>query len=157
MERTVNYEHVFSSFPSSGSSEVVQVTVESAIATIDHSDIRGSEPHNRHPSGIASDLLRGQAQEHNIQMGIDEEVSLLRMKRCFRAARQSPSRTSCGCLCRGRTYARNLVFHHRAPGTRLSWPERRSRLLRRARTAASCCLPRESRHSVRGRTCAREF
>jgi hypothetical protein len=28
---------------------------ESAIATVDHSDIRGSEPHNRDPSGAASD------------------------------------------------------------------------------------------------------
>jgi len=26
-----------------------------AIATIDHSDIRGSEPHNRDPSGATSD------------------------------------------------------------------------------------------------------
>ena len=76
MERTVNYEHVSSSFSSSGSSEVVQVTVESAVSTIDHSDVRGSESHNHDPSGVASDLLRGQAQEHNIQMGIDEEVSL---------------------------------------------------------------------------------
>jgi hypothetical protein len=54
----------------------VQVAVESDVATVDHSDIRGSEPHNRDPSGVASDLLRGQAQEHNIQMGIDEEVNL---------------------------------------------------------------------------------
>jgi len=29
--------------------------VEPAIATVDHSDIRGSEPHNRDPSGAASD------------------------------------------------------------------------------------------------------
>ena len=28
---------------------------EPAIATVDHSDIRGSEPHNRDPSGAASD------------------------------------------------------------------------------------------------------
>jgi len=28
---------------------------ESAVATVDHSDIRGSEPHNRDPSGAASD------------------------------------------------------------------------------------------------------
>jgi hypothetical protein len=29
--------------------------VETAVATVDHSDIRGSEPHNRDPSGAASD------------------------------------------------------------------------------------------------------
>jgi hypothetical protein len=40
---------------SSGSSEVVQIAVELAVATVDHSDIRGSEPHNRDPSGAASD------------------------------------------------------------------------------------------------------
>ena len=28
---------------------------EAAVATVDHSDIRGSEPHNRDPSGAASD------------------------------------------------------------------------------------------------------
>jgi hypothetical protein len=28
---------------------------ESASASVDHSDIRGSEPHNRDPSGAASD------------------------------------------------------------------------------------------------------
>jgi hypothetical protein len=26
-----------------------------AVATVDHSDIRGSKPHNRDPSGAASD------------------------------------------------------------------------------------------------------
>jgi len=31
------------------------VVVESAVATVDHSDIRGSKPHNRDPSGAASD------------------------------------------------------------------------------------------------------
>jgi hypothetical protein len=31
------------------------VVAEVAIATVDHSDIRGSKPHNRHPSGAASD------------------------------------------------------------------------------------------------------
>jgi hypothetical protein len=31
------------------------VVVESAHATVDHSDIRGSEPHSRDPSGAASD------------------------------------------------------------------------------------------------------
>jgi hypothetical protein len=31
------------------------VVAESAVATVDHSDIRGSEPHNRDPSGAASD------------------------------------------------------------------------------------------------------
>ena len=28
---------------------------EAVIATVDHSDIRGSEPHNRDPSGAALD------------------------------------------------------------------------------------------------------
>jgi hypothetical protein len=32
-----------------------QVAVETAIATVDHSDIRGSKPHDRDPSGAASD------------------------------------------------------------------------------------------------------
>jgi hypothetical protein len=31
------------------------VVAEVAIATVDHSDIRGSKPHNRDPSGAASD------------------------------------------------------------------------------------------------------
>ena len=31
------------------------VVAESAIATVDHSDIRGSEPHSGDPSGAASD------------------------------------------------------------------------------------------------------
>ncbi len=31
------------------------VVAESAVATVDHSDIRGSKPHNRDPSGAASD------------------------------------------------------------------------------------------------------
>ena len=31
------------------------VVAEAAVATVDHSDIRGSEPHNRDPSGAASD------------------------------------------------------------------------------------------------------
>jgi hypothetical protein len=35
--------------------EAAQVAVEVAIATVDHSDIRGSKPHNRDPSGAASD------------------------------------------------------------------------------------------------------
>jgi hypothetical protein len=33
----------------------VWVVVEAAVATVDHSDIRGSIPHNRDPSGAASD------------------------------------------------------------------------------------------------------
>jgi hypothetical protein len=32
-----------------------QVAVAAAVATVDHSDIRGSKPHNRDPSGAASD------------------------------------------------------------------------------------------------------
>jgi hypothetical protein len=35
--------------------KAAQVAVEAAIATVDHSDIRGSKPHNRDPSGAASD------------------------------------------------------------------------------------------------------
>ena len=34
---------------------VASVAVERASATVDHSDIRGSEPHNRDPSGATSD------------------------------------------------------------------------------------------------------
>ena len=33
--------------------------VEVVFATVDHSDIRGSKPHNRVPSGAASDYRRG--------------------------------------------------------------------------------------------------
>ena len=33
--------------------------VEMVFATVDHSDIRGSKPHNRDPSGAASDYRRG--------------------------------------------------------------------------------------------------
>jgi len=33
--------------------------VEVVFATVDHSDIRGSKPHNRDPSGAASDYQRG--------------------------------------------------------------------------------------------------
>ena len=33
--------------------------VEIVFATVDHSDIRGSKPHNRDPSGAASDYKRG--------------------------------------------------------------------------------------------------
>jgi hypothetical protein len=33
--------------------------VEVGFATVDHSDIRGSKPHNRDPSGAASDYKRG--------------------------------------------------------------------------------------------------
>ena len=32
--------------------------VEVVFATVDHSDIRGSKPHNRDPSGAASDYKR---------------------------------------------------------------------------------------------------
>jgi hypothetical protein len=60
MERPVNYELRFiflSSFFLF--QEAARVAVEEAITTIDHSDIRGSEPHNRDPSGAASDYGRG--------------------------------------------------------------------------------------------------
>jgi hypothetical protein len=40
-------------------SKAASKAVEAAIATVDHSDIRGSEPHNRDPSGAASDYRRG--------------------------------------------------------------------------------------------------
>jgi hypothetical protein len=33
--------------------------VEVVFATVDHPDIRGSKPHNRDPSGAASDYKRG--------------------------------------------------------------------------------------------------
>src|SRR5438105_14735259 len=36
-------------------SKAASKAVEAAIATVDHSDIRGSEPHNRDPSGATSD------------------------------------------------------------------------------------------------------
>jgi len=35
-------------------SRVERVAIEIAFATVDQSDIRGSEPHNRDPSGAAS-------------------------------------------------------------------------------------------------------
>jgi hypothetical protein len=56
MERPVNWRQRFSFFPLE---EVVQVAVEEAFTTVDHSDIRGSMLHNRDPSGAASDNLRG--------------------------------------------------------------------------------------------------
>ena len=37
--------------------------VEVVFATVDHSDIRGSKPHNRDPSGAASDYKRGFGQK----------------------------------------------------------------------------------------------
>jgi 2'-5' RNA ligase len=36
-------------------SKAASKAAETAIATVDHSDIRGSEPHNRDPSGATSD------------------------------------------------------------------------------------------------------
>ena len=39
----------------SDSGHATAVTVEAAPATVDHSDIRGSKPHGRHPSGATSD------------------------------------------------------------------------------------------------------
>jgi len=42
--------------------EAVQVAVKEAVATVDHSDIRGSMPHNRDSSGAASDKRRGLVQ-----------------------------------------------------------------------------------------------
>jgi hypothetical protein len=36
-------------------SKAASKAVEVTIATVDHSDIRGSEPHNRDPSGATSD------------------------------------------------------------------------------------------------------
>ena len=36
-------------------SKAASKAVEAAIATVDHSDIRGSVPHNRDPSGATSD------------------------------------------------------------------------------------------------------
>ncbi len=56
MERPVNYGQRFCFFRTW---EAARVAVEGAVATIDHTDIRGSEPHNRDPSGAASDYKRG--------------------------------------------------------------------------------------------------
>jgi len=39
--------------------EAAQFAVEEVFATFDHSDIRGSKPHNRDPAGAASDYRRG--------------------------------------------------------------------------------------------------
>jgi hypothetical protein len=44
-------------------SKAASVVAEAAVATVDHSDIRGSEPHNRDPSGAASDYQRGSSPE----------------------------------------------------------------------------------------------
>src|SRR5207245_7230953 len=49
-----------------------QVAVAAAVATVDHSDIRGSKPHNRDPSGAASDLQRGSSPEAR-RIGFFEE------------------------------------------------------------------------------------
>ena len=43
----------------SSSYKAARVVVEVVFATVDHSDIRGSKPHNRDPSGAASDYKRG--------------------------------------------------------------------------------------------------
>jgi len=51
MERPVNYGFLVSYFVVGSSAGAV----EAAFATVGHSDIRGSEPHNRDPSGAASD------------------------------------------------------------------------------------------------------
>jgi len=56
MERPVNYELRFIFLHSFFFlQEAARVAVEAAVTTIDHTDIRGSEPHNRDPSGAASD------------------------------------------------------------------------------------------------------
>jgi len=39
------------------------MVAETTVATVDHSDIRGSKPHNRDPSGAASDYQRGSSPE----------------------------------------------------------------------------------------------
>jgi hypothetical protein len=61
MERPVNYElcFIFLSSFFLFLQEAARVAVEEAITTIDHTDIRGLEPHNRDPSGAASDYRRG--------------------------------------------------------------------------------------------------
>src|SRR5256885_15910994 len=53
IERPVKYPSLAVHLCSPG--EAVQRAVEAAVATADHSDIRGSEPHNRDPSGAVSD------------------------------------------------------------------------------------------------------
>jgi hypothetical protein len=40
------------------SEEAAQVVVEVVLATVNHSDIRGSKSHSRDPSGAASDYKR---------------------------------------------------------------------------------------------------
>jgi hypothetical protein len=45
----------FSFFLSAFPQKAAQVAIETAIATVDHPDIRGSKPHNRDPSGATSD------------------------------------------------------------------------------------------------------
>jgi hypothetical protein len=46
---------LFLGLPSPLDRNAASMVAESAVATVDHSDIRGSEPHNRDPSGAASD------------------------------------------------------------------------------------------------------
>jgi hypothetical protein len=57
MERPVKSERGFGFFTSAR--EAAWVAVEVAVSTVDHPDIRGSKPHNRDPSGAASDYERG--------------------------------------------------------------------------------------------------
>jgi hypothetical protein len=54
---------VMTASPISKNTHAASVVAEVAIATVDHSDIRGSKPHNRDPSGAASDLERGSSPE----------------------------------------------------------------------------------------------
>jgi hypothetical protein len=48
--------------------------VEVVFATVDHPDIRGSKPHNRDPSGAASDYKRGFGPQTN---GTGQRVRLI--------------------------------------------------------------------------------
>ena len=68
----------------------VWVAVEEAVTTIDHSDIRGSEPHNRDPSGAASDYER-EFGPKTYRIGASRillRVSLDRYPRCLLCASQ---------------------------------------------------------------------
>src|ERR1035437_1127318 len=53
------YQRVCLVFVVGAPGNAASVVVEAAVPTVDHSDIRGSTPHNHDPSGAASDYGRG--------------------------------------------------------------------------------------------------
>ena len=74
------------------SEDAASVVAEVAIATVDHSDIRGSKPQNRDPSGAASDLERGSSPEAR-RIGFFEESPFrvpLDHRRCCVVSRAWP-------------------------------------------------------------------